>query len=117
MDEARKRGGVFHGAVGRVQEGGSVTCGHELEDAVDVERLHFAADDKSEVRVTLSTTSLSNSAVPGAPSDTAPAAEKLRTSHTSPTSQIHSIKPLPPKNDYTSTHADPIFFLLCCIPI
>jgi len=114
MDEARKRGGVFSGAVGRVREEDFAVCGCYLVDGDDAEQLHFSADEKGDLTATFGTTS------PPASWDTINASscsEKSTPSRSSLTPHSRSIRPLPEKLDYTGTNDDPYLLIPCCNPI
>jgi hypothetical protein len=114
MDEARKRGGLFHGAVARVQEEESTVCGCHLVDGLDAEQLHFSANEEGNLTATFGTTS-----PPGSynTANDSPTSEKSTSTSSSWTPHSCSIRSLPEKLDYTGTDDDPVLFIPCCNPI
>lgn len=104
MDEARRRGGVFEGAVGRVAEESTSVCGSELADLDDTENPCFPTnkDGKITVNFGISTT-------PESP------AKVASTFSLGPRS--HVVKPVPNKLNYVDTEDDALLLVPCCDPI
>jgi hypothetical protein len=115
MDEARKRGGVFDGAVGRVEQESSAVCGCGLADGDDVEQLHFSVDQEGDARATFGTTS--PPIVYHTTNASATSSEKSSSSNVSFTQHSHPVRPLPEKLDSTGTEDDSFLFIPCCDPI
>ncbi|KAF1963813.1 hypothetical protein CC80DRAFT_460797 [Byssothecium circinans] len=99
MDEARRRGGVFEGAVGRVQEQASAVCARITSDGEDVGQLHFSANDEDTITANMS---------PRHPESPGDVDKPLHT---------HAVKPLPEKLDYSGTQDDALILIPCCDPV
>jgi hypothetical protein len=113
MDEARKRGGMFEGCVGRVQEGTETVCGCGLVDGDDADQLHFSADETGSLNATFETTSPALESI----ARLTPDSEKPCSPCIAQIPHSHQVKSLPPKFDYNGTEDDALLVLPCCNPI
>lgn len=115
MEEARRRGGVFEGSVGRVQEESNV-CGCGLSDGDDTEDLHFSSDGSGTVTAEFGIVSPPDchSRPPTAAKHDS---DKSVSMCSSLTPHSHSVQPLPEKLDYVGTRDDALILVPCCNPI
>ncbi|KAJ4303334.1 hypothetical protein N0V90_002227 [Kalmusia sp. IMI 367209] len=118
MDEARRRGGMFEGAVGRLFEEKKPVCGCGLVDSDDVERLRFSTAVSGDLLAEFATaappeiyTHLSEDSTRLSEN------EKSASVCSVPTLHSHTIKPLPTKLNYVGTDDDAILLVPCCNPI
>ncbi|KAK7187270.1 hypothetical protein DPSP01_011319 [Paraphaeosphaeria sporulosa] len=116
LDEARRRGGVFEGAVGRVREESTTVCGCGLSDAEDAEHLQFKSNKDGELTATFHT--------PAPPEiwhsrgeEETQFPEKSGSVCSSMFTHSHGVNTLPSKLNYTNTEDDPVLIIPCCNPI
>lgn len=127
MDEARGRGGLFEGAVGRVQEDTAVrVCSCGFADGEDLEDLHFTANESGEVEAHFSTITQKSYSTHREDSETnttrslsttkeaavSPHASTVRT-----TMLTCSITALPDQLNYINTETDTLLLIPCHTPI
>ncbi|KAH7075014.1 hypothetical protein FB567DRAFT_182368 [Paraphoma chrysanthemicola] len=130
MDEARSRGGLFDGAVARVQEEANSRCTGDFRDGQDVDEVHFAAGPSDEVEAHFCTTSSTASRklltvlkpkikrpVGRIDSISESATSSPASSSCRSTIHTHVILPLPTKLNYHRTDQDALLLIPCHAPI
>ncbi|KAH7064458.1 hypothetical protein BKA63DRAFT_173792 [Paraphoma chrysanthemicola] len=130
MDEARSRGGLFEGAVARVQEEVNNGCTCDFRNGQDVDELRFATGSADEVEAHFYIASSSVSMKPLAVLEPdfkrsvariESISERAATSPTSSSSrsimQTRAIAPLPPKLNYQHTDQDSVLLIPSHAPI
>lgn len=130
MDEARSRGGLFEGAVGRIQEEANSRCTCDFRDGQDVDELHFAAGPSDEVEAHFCTTSSSASRklltvlepklkrpIRRIDSTSESVTCSRASSSCRSTMHTHGILSLPTKLNYQHTDRDALLLIPCHAPI
>ncbi|KAH8702792.1 hypothetical protein GQ44DRAFT_778475 [Phaeosphaeriaceae sp. PMI808] len=127
MDEARQRGGLFDGAVGRIKENESRTvCGCGFAGGEDIDDLHFMTDNTDEVVAHFSTARKhwceQPNEVDGAMNvEPSASVEKLSPISSLPypgqISHTFLIAPLPKKLNYYNMESPLMLFVPCHTPI
>lgn len=116
LDEARKRGGVFEGAVGRVREQSTTVCGCGLSDADDAEHLQFNSNKDGELTAAFRTPAPPEIYHSGREVEPQ-SLEKAIPVCSSVFMHSHDVNALPPKLNYAGTADDSLLIIPCCNPI
>ncbi|KAF2445771.1 hypothetical protein P171DRAFT_273004 [Karstenula rhodostoma CBS 690.94] len=116
LDEARRRGGVFEGAVGRVREESTTVCGCGLPDADDAKNLQFSSNKDDELTTIFHTPALPEIWHSGREEEPQ-SPEKAVSVCSSIFTHSHNVNALPPKLNYTGTEDDSFLIIPCCNPI
>ncbi|PVH97184.1 hypothetical protein DM02DRAFT_89579 [Periconia macrospinosa] len=134
MDEARRRGGIFEGAVARAQDPDTSVCACSVKDAEEAEQLRFSEDNNQSITATFtvvpnhihtitytlpgSSNRLSTSAHSHPSNSPQPSSPQPKTTFSSsPVPRTHPIKPLPPRQNYKGTEDDALLLVPCCDPL